>query len=445
MNELRKKDIFVISLTIFSLFFGAGNLIFPPMIGKEAGENLFTTMLFFMITAIILPILSLVSVSRFDGIKNLADKADKNFSMIFTIITSLAVGPLLAMPRTGVVPFEIGIAPYLPLSISKSIGLLIFTVFFFFISFILSLNPGRLSQILGKITSRILIVLIFLLFIGGIVKPMGKYGTPVEKYMKFYGIQGILEGYLTLDVMAGLTYGLVVANIIKSYNIKEENRKKITVKTGIIAGLALFIIYSMLAHIGATSVGIFPHTTNGAEILTAVTRYFYGDFSVVLITLIFMLSCLSVSIGLTTALSQYFTSVVPGISYRWWAAIWTVFSLILANMGLNNIMAYSIPLLMATYPASIVLTLLGLIDNRIGGSRLVYRMTIYSTVIISIINTLDKMGKKIPVITGLVKRLPLYNLNLGWICVALVFFFMGIILKGSFEKGKGSNKNISKG
>ena len=103
---MKKKELLMIGLMVFSVFFGAGNLIFPPIIGKQAGTSVFTTMFFFSITAIIFPILGVVAVAKSDGLRNLANRVDPIFSIIFTI-AYLAIGPALAMPRAGTLPLKL--------------------------------------------------------------------------------------------------------------------------------------------------------------------------------------------------------------------------------------------------------------------------------------------------------------------------------------------------
>ena len=292
---MKKKELLMISLMVFSIFFGAGNLIFPPLIGKQAGVNVFTTMLFFSITAIIFPILGIIAVAKSDGLRNLANKVDPVFSIIFTIAAYLAIGPALAMPRAGTLPFEIAISPYISPNVSKSLILFIYTTVFFGIVYWLSLNPNKLLGRISKITSPIFLVLILMLFIGTFLKPMRSYANPEPLYAKNMGLQGFLDGYLTLDALAGLNYGLVVVYVIKQKNILEESKiTKIVVSTGIAAGILLFVVYMMLAHVGASSISIFPNTSNGAEILAAVMKYLYGSFGAVLLACMFTVACLNI-------------------------------------------------------------------------------------------------------------------------------------------------------
>lgn len=432
---MKKKELLMIGLMVFSVFFGAGNLIFPPIIGKQAGTNVVTTMLFFSITAIIFPILGVVAVAKSNGLRNLANRVDPIFSIIFTIAAYLAIGPALAMPRAGTLPFEIAISPYIPVNVPKGLILFIYTTVFFGVVYWLSLNPSKLLGRISKVTSPIFLLLILMLFVGTFIKPVGGYMPPEPLYAKNMGLQGFLDGYLTLDALAGLNYGLVVVYVIKQKNILEESKiTKIVISTGIVAGALLFIVYMMLAHVGASSTAMFPNTANGAEILADVMKYLYGNFGAVLLACMFTVACLNIGVGLTTSLSQYFHSMVKRVPYKVWATIWVIWSYMLANLGLNKIMAYSVPVLLAIYPASLVLIVLALLDKYIKGSSTVYRFGIYPTVVISIIHTLDKINIEIPLASSLVKKLPLQSADLGWLSVAVVCFVIGFIISKVTEK-----------
>ena len=432
---MKKKELLMIGLMVFSIFFGAGNLIFPPIIGKQAGTSVFTTMFFFSITAIIFPILGIVAVAKSDGLRNLANRVDPIFSIIFTIAAYLAIGPALAMPRAGTLPFEIAISPYIPANVSKGLILFIYTTVFFGVVYWLSLSPNKLLERISKITSPIFLVLILMLFVGTFLKPMGEYMPPEPLYAKNMGLQGFLDGYLTLDALAGLNYGLVVVYVIKQKNVLEESKiAKIVISTGIFAGILLFVVYMMLAHVGASSISKFPNTSNGAEILADVMKYLYGNFGAVLLACMFTVACLNIGVGLTTSLSQYFHSMVKRVPYKVWATIWVIWSYMLANLGLNKIMEYSVPVLLAIYPASLVLIVLALIDKYIKGSSTVYRFVIYPTVVISIIHTLDKINIEIPLASSLVKKLPLQSADLGWLSAAGICFVIGFIISKVIEK-----------
>lgn len=117
----------MVGLMLFSLFFGAGNLIFPPMVGKMSGTSMYSSMLFFSITAVVLPVLGVIAVAKSKGLINMGKKVSPWFATLFTIIIYLSMGPLMGIPRAGTVPFEIGIAPNLPEGFASRSALFVFT------------------------------------------------------------------------------------------------------------------------------------------------------------------------------------------------------------------------------------------------------------------------------------------------------------------------------
>ena len=161
--KLNKKNMLLLSFTLFSLFFGAGNLIFPPLLGQEAGTNTALAFIGFLITAVILPVLGVIVVGKFGGLTNLGDKVGLTFSLIFTLLIYLSIGPGLGIPRAGSVPFEMAIAPYLPEESNLTLWMVIYTLVFFAIVLWLCLNPGKLVKRIGTfLTPSLLILIIYM-------------------------------------------------------------------------------------------------------------------------------------------------------------------------------------------------------------------------------------------------------------------------------------------
>lgn len=433
--RLDKKSFIKITFMLFSLFFGAGNLIFPPMVGKLSGENVFIVMFFFSITSIVLPMLAVVSVSKTLGLKILADRVDEKFSYLITILIYLSIGPGLAIPRAGSLPFEITISPYLPKSINLHIALLIFSIVFFGVAYYLSSNPTKLLDRMGKILTPSLLIMIGMLFIGIFFKPMGQILSPVGEYAKSPATKGFLDGYMTLDAIAGLNFGVVIALSIKSLGIENsKDIQRITVKAGFGAGLILAIIYSMLAYLGVRSAEVFPLTENGASILTSLTNYFYGSFGALLLGGIFLLACLNVSVGLLTSSSQYFSSLSNRISYKTWLRVLVIISFILSNAGLNMILKFTLPALLVIYPVSIMLILLGLVHEKLKLGKYTYKIVCYITLIVSILSSLKIIGINIECIEIIFGYLPMNDVSLGWVFPAMISFAIGFVLDRKFYK-----------
>lgn len=431
MNKLSTKQFWVVSLMLFSLFFGAGNLIFPPMVGKMSGTEVYIAMIAFTLTAVVLPVFGVVAIAKSNGISNMGKRVGPWFSTIFAIVVYLAVGPLMGIPRAGTVPFEIGIAPNIADPVTKDIALLLFTAVFFAVTYWLCLNPDKIANRIGKYLSPMLLILMVALFICSFINPMGDYQAPLGDYQTSPFTAGFLEGYLTMDAVGALSYGLVIAMAIHSFNIKSEKEvMKSTIRSGMLAGILLLAIYFMLAHIGATSAGRFPNTKNGAELLNLASSHILGGFGAYLVAGIFTLACLTTCVGLISASAKYFSGAFNRLSYKYWTIIWTISSFLIANVGLNAILDYSIPLLAIIYPIAIVLIVLVVIDPIFNSQKVVYKTTVYTTIVISILIGLKELP--IPYLEKAITMLPLSGYKLGWVipvCTAFLISWIFALIK----------------
>lgn len=429
MKNLSKKDLLLVSLMLFSLFFGAGNLIFPPFLGQSAGNATWIAMAGFFITAVGFPVLGVVAVAKSNGLYNLAKKVNPVFAVVFTALIYLSIGPGLGIPRAGSLPFEMAVAPYLPEGVSKSFALLLFTLIFFGISYWLAITPSKLLDRMGKILTPALLILIAVIFIGSLFKPLDSYGNATVEYASNPFLKGFLEGYLTMDTIAALNFGIVISVTIKSRGINDE--KSIissSIKSGVIAGLLLIVIYSMLAHLGATSQTLYGSTTNGAETLTNVMSYIFGAPGLILLAIVFTLACLTTCVGLVTSCSQYFCTLTSKISYKNWVRILVVSSMTLANMGLNTILSISVPILNAIYPVAIMLIVLGILNKYLKDNSTIYSLTILFTGVVSVLDALVQVGLNIDFLNNFLSKLPLYSQGLCWFVPALAGLSLGVLI-----------------
>lgn len=427
MNTLSKKDLLLIGLMLFSLFFGAGNLIFPPFLGQSAGDKTWLAMIAFFITAVGFPVLGVVAVAKSGGLTNLAKRVNNVFAVVFTILVYLSIGPGLGIPRAGSLPFEMVVSPYLPQTISKSFALFLFTFIFFSVAYWLSLSPTKLINRMGKVLTPLLLLLIAIIFLGSLFKPLGSYSVASVDYLINPLVKGFLDGYLTMDTIAALNFGIVIALAIKSKGIEDEKTVvSISIKAGLIAGGLLVLIYSLLAHLGATSGFRFGVTENGAQTLTNVTTYIFGKPGAILLAATFTLACLTTSVGLITSCSQYFATLTNKISYKSFVRILSLSSMVLANLGLTKILAISVPVLNAIYPIAIMLIVLSMLDNLLKESSLVYKFTILFTGVVSVVDALSQVGFKLGFISNLFNKLPLYSQGLGWVVPALLGLVLGL-------------------
>lgn len=427
MGNLSRRDILFIGLMLFALFFGAGNLIFPPFLGQQAGRNFWPAIAGFIATGVGLPIITVIAISLAkDGVKELGARIHPVFAFGFTIIVYLAIGPFFGIPRGANVAYEMGLKPFL--ATSGSLSLFLFTLMFFGLVYFISLNPKKLVDRIGSVLTPVLLVAIIVLVWGSLTKIEAPLGKIEEKYAINPFVTGFLEGYLTMDTIAALAFGIVVISAIKQKNVTDRKLiVKITTQASIIAGIGLALVYVTVGLLGAKMVSLGAYE-NGGQILTEAARYMYGSLGVVLLGLIVTLACFTTCVGLVAACSQFFTKVFPALSYKWCVVIITLISLMIANLGLNQIISISVPVLIVVYPLTIVLVLLAIFHRLFNGSRSVYVGSMLAAGLVSIYDGLKSFGLEVGVITEVFTRLPLYNDGLGWLFPALIGGIGGYIL-----------------
>ncbi|MBM7645716.1 LIVCS family branched-chain amino acid:cation transporter [Scopulibacillus daqui] len=440
------KDTFFIGLMMFALFFGAGNMIFPPSLGQDAGTNVWVAILGFLITGVGLPLCGVIAVSiSGSSLRDLSNKVHPVFGVIFTSICFLVIGPFFATPRTGTVAFEIGVTPFLPPSVhAHGLPLAIYTIIFFGVTLWLCLNPTKLVDRIGKILTPVLLLVIAIIVVKGIIHPIDHYSQPVTSYAAHPFFNGFLHGYLTMDAIASLIFGIVVTKAVKDKGITSQKKiSKVTIGSGIIAAIGLALVYISLAFIGATSKGLVGQTSNGGDILTTVTQYLYGGAGQMLLALAITFACLTTAIGLITSCAEYFSNMMPKISYRWFVVIFSAFSALVANVGLTQLIMISAPVLTAIYPLTIVLIILTFIDKSIGVSRGIYVGALIGAGVISIFDGLKGAGIQFQAAENLLGHLPLYTDGMGWLIPAFVCGIIGLVISKLKASKTAQRKNAA--
>jgi LIVCS family branched-chain amino acid:cation transporter len=405
-----------------------------------SGTNMVWAIIGFLVTAVILPVVGLIVVGKFGGLNELASKVGKIFSLIFTILIYICLGPGIAIPRAGSVPYEMSVAPYMPEGTSNMWWMLLYTFIFFLIVIWMCLYPGKLVKIIGAILTPALLILVVSMFIAFLFKCEKIVAAPSENYQNMSFLQGFIEGYQTMDTLASLNFGLVISLTLRSYGVEDDKGiVKNTIYTGIISGSILAAVYLMLSLMGALSSGYYPSASNGAEILRLLAYDLFGDFGAILIAAIFALACLTTCVGLVNSISEFFADLVKKIPYKIWVIIVAVISLVICNFGLNVILQFSVPILNALYPVAIVLILLGLFDRFYKNNRFVYKLCIFATFIISTIFAIDGVFD-LGGFSTFLSYIPLYKEGFAWVIFAPIMFVIGILLELIFKKKK-DNKN----
>ena len=426
--KLGKRKMLLVSFMLFSLFFGAGNLIFPPFLGQNAGETTPLAIASFLITAVVLPVLGVIVVAAFDGLDCLARKVDARFAVVFTVLIYLSIGPGLGIPRAASVPFEMAVAPYLPENAPLKWCMAGYSLVFFVIAAWLALTPKKLVERIGKFLTPSLLVLLVFLFVNFLFRGDAGVAAAQETYAANPMVKGFLEGYQTMDTIAALNFGLVIAVTIR--NLGVENKKSVmryTVTAGLASGTILSLVYLMLAYMGMKSSAVYPIQENGAWTLRCIVSQLFGGPGAVLLAAIFTLACLTTCVGLITSISQFFSGLTKKLSYRQWVFVIAGFSFLICNQGLNTILSLSVPVLNAIYPMSIVLIILGLCDSKIQKNCFIYPVTIAAVGVESVLYVLEQAKLPLGIIGELFHKLPLYTMGLGWVVVGLAAVLVSMV------------------
>lgn len=441
-SKLSFKSYTIVGMMLFALFFGAGNLIFPAQLGQYAGTNVWIAIFGFLVTGVGLPLLGILAIgySKSNDLQDLSSRVHPVYGLVFTALLYLTIGPFFALPRTGAVSYEVGVAPFIG-EANAVIGLLVFSLIFFGVSLLVSLNPTKMVDSIGKILSPAILVTLGILLVAAFMKPMGSQEAPQPAYASDAFFTGFTEGYNTMDALASLVFGIIVISAVRKLGVNSpKGVLTATLKSGVVAAALLAIVYTGIAYLGSTSTGTLGLMETGGPVLSGASDYYFGTFGATLLAVIIILACLTTAIGLTVATSEFFHKLAPKISYKIFVVIFSVFSLIVTNAGLANIITYSIPVLMFLYPLAIVLIILAFLSPMFRHAQLVYVSTIIVTFFISIIDGLKTLTSSLDVnnpswlqsiIDFYTAVLPLYNNGLGWLLPALIVIAITTVIARS--------------
>ncbi|WOS37649.1 Branched-chain amino acid transport system 2 carrier protein [Oligella urethralis] len=426
-------------LMLFALFFGAGNLIFPAHMGQQAGANYLEAVMGFVLTGAGLPLLGILAMSYSGArdVQHLASRVSPLFGVFFAVTLYLSIGPLFAMPRTATVAYEVGVSPYLGSETSSTWGLLLFSIAFFAVAFWLAMSPSKLLDRIGKILTPVLLVSIAILAFKSLLDPMGELTAPQGAYAVHPVVEGFLAGYQTMDALASLVFAIVVIGVLQAEGVKaNEQLMRLTMGAGLLAALCLAVVYGLVTYLGAGSVEVTGWLSNGAAVLSETAHYYWGSMGNLLLLVIILLACLSTAVGLIAACAEYFSRLMPQLSYKLFVIIFTLISCGLANKGLEGIINFSIPVLMLLYPLTVVLILLTFANSLFKGRRIVYVCTMLATLAVSLVDAWDAAFTLSPEAKAwLASYLPWHAIGLGWIVPALLGMLVGLILSAAgFKK-----------
>jgi LIVCS family branched-chain amino acid:cation transporter len=433
-THLSIRETLLVGVALFTMFFGAGNLIFPPILAYQAGSTVSWAFAGFLISAIGLPVLGVIATAKAGRLPELAGNIGPRFSRAFTLLVVLAIGPMLAIPRTASTSFSMVAAPFVSGSTLTWVQAG-YSIVFFAVAYLLARHPNRITDFLGRISGPVLLALIAVIVAGALLNPSP--AAPITQASSEYAtapaVGGFLEGYQTMDALAALLFGAIIAMNIKRMGVTgESDIARTTTVAGIIMGIVEALVYCGLAFVGIWASGLVSAGSTditGATVLTTAANALFGSAGVVIIGIIFVLACLNVCCGLLCTVAEHFSIEFPKISYSTWLIIFTAISLLLANFGLAAIIGISVPILDALYPIAIVLIIMGLghraVDRRPAVWKTVTGFTAAASLAFTVADIVWPAG-------GLTANplaiLPLADVGLGWIVFALLGLIIGIFI-----------------
>lgn len=416
------KDVLVVGVALFAMFFGAGNLIFPPYMGLLAGTAWHWALLGFLITGIGMPLLGIMAAARAGGtVEHLGRRVNPWFGRLLSIVIILAIGPLLAIPRTCAVAFELGIRPTWP-----AFPAALFSVVFFGITFWFALNRSAVVDKIGKFLTPFLLLTLSWIILKGVFTPLG----PVAE-MELEGPfgRGFQEGYQTMDALASLVFAQIIigALVFKGYaNVREQVR--MTSMAGGIAAVGLGLVYGGLMYLGATASSIHTPSVERTDLLIAIAQGLLGDTGKFALGLAVSLACLTTAIGLTATVADYFSRLSKDrIGYKLIAVITVVFSGIFATVGVTTIVNVAVPLLVTVYPVAIALIVLTLIGRPVA-DRAIYTGAVVGALLTSIPDALTAAGMPVAFLNQAVATIPFAAAGFAWVIPTAVGALVGLVV-----------------
>ncbi|MBQ4264030.1 MAG: branched-chain amino acid transport system II carrier protein [Clostridia bacterium] len=442
-KRLTLKQRILVAGTLFGMFFGAGNLIFPVHLGQLAGRNVVAAMVGFIITAVGIPILGVAAIgnTHSDGLQALSSKVGRRYGYIFTCLLYLTIGPFFAIPRCATTSFTTGIAPMLG-DAPQGAALLAFSLVFFAAVLFFSLRPAGITVWIGKIINPLFLVFLTILVVSALARPSALVSAvePAAAYQSGALFSGFIEGYGTMDAIAGLAFGIVVIDIIRAMGVEDDiDVAKDVLASGVLTGTLMAVIYIATIVMGTQSRGLFETSENGGIALAQIAGHYLGAAGSIVLALTITFACLKTSIGLVTSCADAFARMFPkALAYKTWAILFTVFSFVVSNFGLSRIIEYSLPVLMFLYPLAITLILLALCGKLFDHDRAVYVSVTALTgaaALFDLIKTLPAALQGRMHLDGAValaqRILPFFSLNLGWVMPAVIGLAMGLLIRAA--------------
>ncbi|WP_452230313.1 MULTISPECIES: branched-chain amino acid transport system II carrier protein [unclassified Lacinutrix] len=418
----KTKELLITSFALFSLFFGAGNLLLPPLLGYNAGGNWFWVTLGFIITAVAIPIIGIYAHAKLQGtLYDFGKKVSPTFSLIYCVLIYI-IAVAIPSPRTAAATHEIAIHP------NFGTSPLLTSSIYFILVLLFALNRSKILNLIGKyLTPFIVLMLLLVIGIGLFSAQMIPNPSQFEAPL----VNGILEGYQTFDAIGAVVVGaVIIISINLRTNASFEAKKDLIKKSGLLAGLGLFVIYAGLIAVGAfygSEIDVNSALSSDmqrANLLTGISKKALGTFGNTILSVLIALACFTTAVGIVTGTADYFKGLIKNSQtvYVISAVIACVIGVVVGQLDFNSIIVIALPVLLFIYPITIVLILLNAIPNKFA-SKAVFRIVVLVTFIFSIPDVLNFLSPSDD-LTQVISSIPFANHSLGWVLPAFIGFIL---------------------
>lgn len=433
----RKKhvtDSIVVGFALFAMFFGAGNVVFPPYIGMHAGEQWANGFLFYFIADIGLALVAMFAILHAGGADNITGRIGHVASKVLMCAVILCIGPMVAIPRTAATTLEMSVTPFF-----SGMSPVVFSIIFFAVILLLSIKQSAVIDIVGKILTPALLIGLLILIVKGFVSPIGDIvdtGVSASEVT----VNGIKSGYQTMDVLAAMAFGIIILSSAdeKGYTDSKSAAKMIGIAAAL-SGVLLMIVYFGLTYLGATASTVFPTDISRANLVIGIVELLLGKAGLIIFAIVIALACITTAVALVSSAASFFAKLANDkISYGVFVVVICVSSAVISNLGLDMIIAIATPVLDIVYPPMLVLILLSWFGDKLHKS--VYVSSVAGSLIASVLATASLYGMNVPVIDSL----PLASLGLGWLTPAAVFGLVAyLVSKVKFQNAQTANAQNS--
>ena len=408
-KSFRPVDILTIGFALFSMFFGAGNVIFPPYLGLQCGRLWLGGFSAYYFADVLLALLALFALLREGSAELVMDRVGKKAALFVMTVIILCIGPLLAIPRTAATTFEMGIVPLLP-----KVSPVLFSALFFALILALSIQESAVIDIIGRFLTPALLLGLAVLIVVGMIHPLG----PITADVRVDSVveTGVQAGYQTMDILAALVFGAVLVKSAADKGYEDKDRRmKVLIGAAGVAGILLLLVYLGLAYLGATVSTLYSLEIGRAELVIAIVQSLLGRSGLIIFAVVVALACVTTAVALVSSAADHFAYITKNrVSYKAFVVIICVFSAVVSNLGLDTIVSVAAPILGLVYPPVLVLVAVSLLMPRLANPVCI--SAVLAALAVSVLSMLDSFGLSMPWLHHLL----LSNVDMGWILPAIL-------------------------